>query len=203
MLSAEIRPLHRGQRAAEVHLPDALAGQGDGSFEVGSGIESRLDSLRGGGQPLPDDVRTDMEQRFGADFSGVRIHNDGESAQLNRALSAQAFTQGRDIYMGEGQYNPGSASGKQLLAHELTHVIQQGAAPAAWTERIPLSLAPEGQHPERARRENGTPGPDDTDADYHTRGESRATIPQHGAFLRAEGATATLQRQDWMADLRT
>ncbi|MER3513280.1 MAG: flagellar motor protein MotB, partial [Chloroflexota bacterium] len=56
-------------------------------------------------------MRADMEQRFGADFSGVRIHNDGESAQLNRALSAQAFTQGRDIYMGAGQYNPGSASG--------------------------------------------------------------------------------------------
>lgn len=172
--------------------------QGDGSFEVGSGIESRLDSLRGSGHPLPGDVRTDMEQRFGADFSGVRIHNDGESAQLNRALSAQAFTQGRDIYMGEGQYNPGSASGKQLLAHELTHVIQQGAAPAAWTERVPLSPAPEVQRPERARGENGVTGPDDTDADYHTRGESRATIPQHVASSRAEGAPAALQRQDWM-----
>lgn len=163
--------------------------QGDGSFQVGSDVESRLDSLRGSGHPLPGDMRADMEQRFGADFSGVRIHNDGESAQLNRALSAQAFTQGRDIYMGEGQYNPGSASGKQLLAHELTHVIQQGAAPAAWTARIPTASA---------RGENGVTGPDDTDADYHTRGESRTTILQYSTSIRAEGATAAVQRQDWM-----
>jgi len=172
--------------------------QGDGSFQVDSDVESRLDSLRGSGHPLPGNVRTDMEQRFGADFSSVRIHSDSESAQLNRALSAQAFTQGRDIYMGEGQYNPGSASGKQLLAHELTHVIQQGAAPAAWTERVPLSPAPEVQRPERARGENGVTGPDDTDADYHTRGESRAIIPQHVASSRAEGQSGVVQRQDWL-----
>lgn len=180
--------------------------QGDGSFQVGSDVESRLDSLRGSGHPLPDDVRADMEQRLGADFSGVRIHSDSESAQLNRALSAQAFTQGHDIYIGQGQYDPGSSSGKQLLVHELTHVIQQGAAPvaseappaAAWTERVPLSPAPGGQRPERARGENGVTGPDDTDADYHTRGESRSTILQQYAPSRAEGQTGAVQRQDWL-----
>jgi hypothetical protein len=84
-----------------------------------------------------------MEPRFGADFSGVRVHTDRESAQMNRELSAQAFTHGRDIYMGEGKYNPGSDAGKRLLAHELTHVVQQGGAIAeaepqpafGWTQR--------------------------------------------------------------------
>lgn len=172
--------------------------QGDGSFQVGSDVESRLDSLRGSSHPLPGDVRADMEQRFGADFSGVRIHSDSESAQLSRALSAQAFTQGHDIYMGQGQYDLGSSSGKQLLAHELTHVIQQWAAPAAWTERVPLSPAPGVQRLERARDENGVTGPDDTDADYHTRGESRATLPQRVASSHAEGQTGVVQRQDWL-----
>ncbi|NOZ70117.1 MAG: DUF4157 domain-containing protein [Deferribacteres bacterium] len=89
-------------------------------------LQTRLNSLRGSGQPLPDTDRSFMERRFGADFSGVRVHTDSNAVQMNRQLNAQAFTHGRDIYFGAGRYSPGTSSGRRLLAHELTHVVQQG-----------------------------------------------------------------------------
>jgi hypothetical protein len=66
-----------------------------------------------------------MEPRFGADFSGVRVHTDGEADQISQDLSARAFTTGSDIYFGQGEYRPSSTGGQELLAHELTHVVQQ------------------------------------------------------------------------------
>lgn len=89
---------------------------------------SRLSATRGGGRPLPDGVRGQMEASFGADFSGVRVHTGSEATQLNSAVSAQAFTRGQDIYLGEGRSNLESSVGKKLLAHELTHTIQQTGA---------------------------------------------------------------------------
>jgi len=97
-----------------------------GGFEANDEFESRLAAQRGGGHPLPDVQRAFMEPRFGADFSGVRVHTGGEAAQLNRAVSARAFTHGQDIFLGEGQGDLGSSAGQRLLAHELTHVAQQG-----------------------------------------------------------------------------
>ena len=94
-------------------------------FDAGPDVESRLASSRGSGSPLPDDVRATMEPRFGADFGGVRVHTGGEADQLNRQLSAQAFTHGQDIYMRAGKYAPGTTAGNRLLAHELAHTIQQ------------------------------------------------------------------------------
>ncbi|RKY26266.1 MAG: hypothetical protein DRP61_06140, partial [Candidatus Omnitrophota bacterium] len=93
--------------------------------EVTPDIESRIRALRGSEQPLPKSIRAFFESRFGYDFSHVRIHTDPEAAKLARALNAEAFTYGRDIYFGEGKYNPGTLTGKRLLAHELTHVVQQ------------------------------------------------------------------------------
>ena len=78
-----------------------------------------------GGRPLPESVRTFFEPRFGADFSGVRIHDDEKAADLNRKLDAVAFTFGRDVFFGAGRYRPDAPSGRTLLAHELTHVLQQ------------------------------------------------------------------------------
>lgn len=97
-----------------------------GSFEPADGFEAKLSTSDG--SPLPASTRAFMEPRFGADFSGVRLHTGGEAAQLNRAVSAQAFTHGHNIYLGEGVNNLELSAGKQLLAHELTHTIQQGAA---------------------------------------------------------------------------
>ena len=84
-------------------------------------LEDRLSSSKGGGSPLSDDVRSFMETRFGADFSGVRVHTGSDAVQMNRDVNAQAFAYGSDVYFGAGK-----APGKDALtAHELTHVVQQ------------------------------------------------------------------------------
>lgn len=85
-------------------------------------LESQLSSSKGGGNPLSDDVRSFMEPRFGADFSGVRVHTGSDAVQMNQDVKAQAFAHGSDVYFGAGK-----APGKDALtAHELTHVVQQG-----------------------------------------------------------------------------
>jgi hypothetical protein len=124
----QTKPLVQRQEATEeeeVQTRPLVQRQGEGGFEAGSDIEQRLAASRGGGSPLPSEVRAYMEPRFEADFGSVRVHTGDEASQLNRALSAQAFTHGQDIYLGEGKYAPGSDAGKRLLAHELTHVVQQ------------------------------------------------------------------------------
>ncbi|HBT09687.1 MAG TPA: peptidoglycan-binding protein, partial [Leeuwenhoekiella sp.] len=72
-------------------------------------------------------TQTRMEQNFGTNLSDVRIHTDANAQKMSADLGAQAFTSGRDIYFNEGKYAPGSPEGDGLLAHELTHAIQQGA----------------------------------------------------------------------------
>jgi hypothetical protein len=93
--------------------------------EVIPDLESRINSIRGGGQPLPESVRDFFEPFFGYDFSQVRVHNDARAVESASALNAQAFTLGRDVVFGAGHYAPSTTSGKRLLAHELTHVVQQ------------------------------------------------------------------------------
>jgi hypothetical protein len=88
-------------------------------------IENQINSKRGGGQPLGDHVRAPMEQGMGADFSGVKIHTASTADQLTRSLDARAFTTGQDIYFKQGEFNPGTSGGRELLAHELTHTVQQ------------------------------------------------------------------------------
>ncbi|WP_291143226.1 eCIS core domain-containing protein [Flavobacterium sp. UBA7680] len=101
---------------------------GDANPSDNSNLESNLNSSKGGGSPLSGKVKTEMESGIGADFSNVRIHNDSNAVQMNKQLGAQAFATGNNIYFNEGKYNPNSKDGKHLLAHELTHTVQQGAA---------------------------------------------------------------------------
>src|SRR5207302_4544418 len=82
----------------------------------------------GSGMPLPAGVRSFMETRLAADFSQVRIHTDADAARKSAQLSARAFTVGAHIYFGDHEFQPDSAAGKELIAHELTHTIQQGKA---------------------------------------------------------------------------
>ena len=91
-------------------------------------LEDSIDQARGNGQPLQENTLESMEGAFGADFSDVRVHTGSESDALNESVSARAFTVGRDIFFRNGEYNDSSASGKEVLAHELTHVVQQGGA---------------------------------------------------------------------------
>ncbi|WP_025741552.1 eCIS core domain-containing protein [Aquimarina pacifica] len=93
-----------------------------------SSISSSIKSARGQGSPLPDGVKTQMESGFGADFSGVRVHTGSTSVGMNKTLGAQAFTSGNDIHFNENKFNPATTEGQTLLAHELTHTIQQGAS---------------------------------------------------------------------------
>ena len=88
-------------------------------------VERSIDRARGGGQGMDHGTRTRMESSFGADFAAVRIHTDAHADGLNQSLGARAFTTGRDVFFRHGEYNPGSSSGRELLAHELTHVVQQ------------------------------------------------------------------------------
>jgi hypothetical protein len=99
--------------------------------QIGTDTETEIHRMRGGGQPLPPSVRRFMEPRFGEDFSGVRVHTGAEAGRTAHALNARAYTVGHDVVFAAGQYAPDTAEGKQLLAHELTHVVQQSSAPGA------------------------------------------------------------------------
>ncbi len=101
-----------------------------GEFDVNSQVEKGIQQTAGSGQALPESTRSFLEPRFGHDFSSVNVHADSSSDSLNRSIQARAFTRGSDIYFANGEYQPDSSSGRELLAHELTHVIQQtGGSP--------------------------------------------------------------------------
>ncbi|MBS1902216.1 MAG: DUF4157 domain-containing protein [Bacteroidetes bacterium] len=99
---------------------------GDG-VAVTDAIASRIQQRAGGGSTLPGATQSFMESRFATDFSSVRVHNDSEAQHLTRDLNAQAFTIGNNIYFGAGKYSPETTSGQHLLAHELTHTLQQSS----------------------------------------------------------------------------
>ncbi len=96
--------------------------------DLDSGLQDQINHARGGGQPLDRTVGSQVGGALGADLSGVRVHTDEQSDTLNRSLSAKAFTLGSDVFFSQGAYNPGTHRGQQLLAHELTHVVQQGGS---------------------------------------------------------------------------
>ena len=95
--------------------------------EVGHGVESTINNLRGAGQALSPSDRSFFEPRFGQSFSQVRIHTDAKAADTAKTVNARAFTLGQDIVFGAGEFSSSSSSGRRLLAHELTHVVQQNS----------------------------------------------------------------------------
>ncbi|WP_435261410.1 eCIS core domain-containing protein [Tenacibaculum sp. nBUS_03] len=106
------------QEKEELYFESKSIGKTETSFE------SKLRKGRGG-QKMDNQTQQEMELGFGADFNQVRIYNDVEAFQMSKEIGAQAFTHGNDIYFNQGKYNPNSREGKHLLAHELTHTIQQ------------------------------------------------------------------------------
>jgi hypothetical protein len=94
---------------------------------VTTGLENQIRTLKGGGQPLPASERAFFEPRFGANFADVRVHTDNQAARTAESINARAFTIGRDIVFATGQFLPGTHSGRSLLAHELTHALQQSS----------------------------------------------------------------------------
>lgn len=92
--------------------------------EASSDLESSIQSARGHGQSLDKKLQRSMGQAMGADFSGVRVHTDAKADQLNKSIQAKAFTTGQDVFFRQGAYEPKSRGGQELIAHELTHVVQ-------------------------------------------------------------------------------
>ena len=88
-------------------------------------VSSQLKQCSGAGRPMAEPIKSKMESAFGSDFSSVKIHTDDKAVQMSQQINAQAFTYGADIYFNSGKYNPQSQAGQHLLAHELTHVVQQ------------------------------------------------------------------------------
>jgi len=89
-------------------------------------LQEQLKKSKSKGKKIPDAIREEMEQNFGVNFGNVQIHTDNEAIRLTKSVGAQAFTHGNHIYFNAGKFNPASSKGKHLLAHELTHVVQQG-----------------------------------------------------------------------------
>jgi hypothetical protein len=100
--------------------------------DVGAGapsqqLSSKIEASAGKGKSLEPETLGKMNSSFGSDFNDVKIHNDADAENMNKELSAQAFTHGKDIYFNKGKYDPDSKDGEKLIAHELTHVVQQNA----------------------------------------------------------------------------
>jgi hypothetical protein len=118
-----------GNQAVQRLLAQRSGGT-DGPFELDEDTAGRINSQRGGGQPLEGSLQAGMGAALGQDLSGVRVHTSPEDDALNRQVGAKAFTTGQDIFFREGAYDPHSSGGQELLAHELTHVAQQSGASA-------------------------------------------------------------------------
>lgn len=112
---------------------------GDGPFELDDDTAARINQERGGGQPVDPAARESMEAASGADLSGVNVHTSPEADDLNRQLGAKAFTTGQDIFFREGEYDPHSSSGQELLAHEMTHVVQQRSGVVSGGSRMTVN----------------------------------------------------------------
>ncbi|MFY9269856.1 MAG: DUF4157 domain-containing protein [Candidatus Manganitrophaceae bacterium] len=109
----------------ELKIGRQVQRKGDAPVEADDQLQERLDALAGSGQAMPQGVKREMEASFGASFDRVRIHTDGEAARISRSLHAEAFTYGNDIFFGAGKYEDTTEGGRGLLAHELTHTLQQ------------------------------------------------------------------------------
>ncbi|HTF04535.1 MAG TPA: DUF4157 domain-containing protein [Bacteroidia bacterium] len=100
--------------------------KGDGATKTTADFQTKLQGSKGSGDPLPEDVQQEMGSKMGTDFSNVKVHSGSEAGNMSESINAKAFAHGQDIYFGKGNYNPQSSAGKELLAHELVHTVQQG-----------------------------------------------------------------------------
>lgn len=131
------KPERDGATPASLRLQRLDDGSGYAGVEAPPIVD---DVLRAPGRPLDAGTQSFMESRFGHDFSAVRVHTDGWAAASARAVGARAYTVGRDVVFGTGEYHPAQAEDRRLLAHELTHVIQQGGGAAERLQRKPTRV---------------------------------------------------------------
>lgn len=158
-----------------------LSRQGEADASISGEVEQHIQNARGGGQPLSGTVRAQIEPALGTDFGGVRVHNDGRAHDLNQSLSARAFTTGQDIFFKQGEYNPGTSGGRELIAHELTHVVQQNSAV---------------QKDEQAFQTKLTLGQPGDQYEQEADNVAQAVIRQESQPASARGGNTVVNRQD-------
>jgi outer membrane protein OmpA-like peptidoglycan-associated protein len=186
---APVRPQPVGNAALGRALQRFATSQGAGPLDPGIG--AAIDAARGGGSQLPDAERTEMEGQFGTDLSAVRVHTGGQADELNRSVQARAFTVGTDIFVSGGGYD------RELLAHELTHVVQQGGGLAADRPTVSHPADPEEVEARRvaAAIAHGGPAPAGNRAVARALGPmtvQRFAGPEHEQLGDATGATIDL-----------
>jgi hypothetical protein len=136
----------------KVTLPPLAQGLGNGAVqrllaqrsgtrptELDDALADSINKARGGGRALDAGIQKKMSDGLGADFNGVRVHTDKEADSLNQQLNARAFATGQDVFFREGEYNPHSSSGQELIAHELTHVAQQSSGAVQGSGRMSVN----------------------------------------------------------------
>ena len=142
-------------RSAVVEAEPASAINEDGS--VTADTQSSIESRRGAGQPLESRLAREMSDHLGDDLSDVRVHTDSTAHSLARSVSAKAFTTGRDVFFAAGEYDPGSDSGRKLIAHELTHTVQQKGAASGGVMRVTAPGGAEEREAEEAAAQTAAP----------------------------------------------
>ena len=127
MVMRKIDSVNQSDAMPSCHCPTpTISCFGGTSMPISSEMESQLQAMQGGGHAMPEGLRAQMEGSFGHDFSNVRLHTDSAAADMSRSINAKAFTHGNDIYFNQGQFQPNTPAGQHLIAHELTHTVQQG-----------------------------------------------------------------------------
>jgi Domain of unknown function (DUF4157) len=191
------------QPSKEAELSDDRRSSGNLAVQrsLRSAAASTVDEvLHAVGRPLEPAVRTAMEARFNRDFSEVRVHTDGRVADAARALSARALTVGRDIAFAPGEYAPGSAEGTRLLAHELTHTIQQDGAdrtPRRWA-RISEPDDPSEREADRVADEALSGRVIDPPTVSVSEALQRAPVPQKHAQPVIQIVTENIVTEEWL-----
>ena len=185
--------------------------EGADAVEVSPSVAGGIRSAAGSGGSLPDSERSFFEPRFGVSFNEVRIHTGAEAADLARSVNAHAFTVGRDVFFGEGRYRPQTEDGKRLIAHELTHTLQQKAGdfsvqrmpacPSRWPDPIPtgwqLYHGPTGVFHcgFRVILENRVPTPDDPQNEC-AYDHSGALVDEHHPYAGCRGTPNQYDSKD-------
>lgn len=164
---------------------------GSQSLTVSEHLEAQVDEARGSGQPLDEQIRASLESQLGHDFSQVRIHTDAKADTLSRQLDAEAFTTGHHVFFKEGAYQPDSERGKGLIAHELTHVVQQEAAPALQRQAT--------EAPEAERK------PKESDVAYYIKyvAEDTETFYQEGTKITKTASIKSTATHEWDGNTMT
>lgn len=186
------------QKTSEEKEDVQMRSNNDAQTEASPDIENKLETSKNGGSSLDKSTKTEMESGFGADFNKVRIHNDSNAVQMNKELGSQAFANGNNIYFNEGKYNPNSQDGKHLLAHELTHTVQQGASkPSVQKKETPNVATPkptpttETQTPVKTESETKTSAQPVVESKVQNPAENANSAPAKQEEKGVENETAT------------